>query len=50
MHEKVVEIIDDGGELIDAYLIDQSPYRHLDTFNELARQNAGRIFRTLEFE
>jgi len=40
---------DDGSEQ-EAYKIDQSAYSHLDTFNELALQNAGRIFRAMEFE
>jgi glyoxylase-like metal-dependent hydrolase (beta-lactamase superfamily II) len=50
MRERVLELLDEGGTLADAYKIDQSPYSHLDTFDELARQNAGRIFRQMEFE
>ncbi|MCK5725927.1 MAG: MBL fold metallo-hydrolase [Thiotrichaceae bacterium] len=47
---KITEILDNDGELQDAYNIDQSAYRHLATFDLLARQNAGRIFREMEFE
>lgn len=44
------EHIDKGGSLTDAYYVDQSPYRHLDTFEELATRNAGRVFEQMEFE
>ena len=44
------ELLDSGGELKDAYLIDQSAYAHLDTLLELAARNAGRVFREMEFE
>ncbi len=50
MREKVGEVLDDGGTELDAYKIDQSMFSHLDTFHELALQNAGRIFRSMEFE
>ena len=50
MRSEVGKILDNGGELQDAYNIDQSKYSHLDTFFELARQNAGRIYREMEFE
>lgn len=50
MRAEVSELLDNGGSLIDAYQIDQSAYQHLDTFNELANQNAGRIYRAMEFE
>ncbi len=50
MREKIGEVIDAGGDLQDAYDIDQSRYSHLDTYHELAKQNAGRIFREMEFE
>ena len=39
-----------GGGLADAYYVDQSPYAHLDTFEELATRNAGRVFEQMEFE
>ncbi len=47
---KVRALLEDGGELMDAYGIDQSPYSHLDTFKELAKRNAERVFREMEFE
>lgn len=47
---KVAILIEEGGTLADAYQIDQSPYAHLDTFEELASKNAGRVFEAMEFE
>ena len=47
---KIGAHIDAGGELIDAYYVDQSPYAHLDTFEELATKNAGRVFEQMEWE
>ena len=46
----VADVLDSGGGLIEAYKIDQSAYRHLDTFNELAGLNVDRVFRAMEFE
>ncbi len=42
--------LDAGGDLVDAYYVDQSPYAHLDTFEELATRNAGRVYEQMEFE
>ncbi len=39
-----------GGDLADAYYVDQSPYAHLDTFEELSTRNAGRVYEQMEFE
>jgi len=50
LREKVGELIKKGGSLDDAYQIDQSPYMHLHTADELARSNAGRVYRAMEFE
>jgi len=47
---QVQEILDAGGGLAQAYGIDQSDYAHLNTFEELAVKNAGRLFQTLEME
>ena len=47
LREKVQEAIDEDKQ---AYEIDQSPYEHLDTFKELARQNASRLYKMMEFE
>jgi glyoxylase-like metal-dependent hydrolase (beta-lactamase superfamily II)/rhodanese-related sulfurtransferase len=43
-------LLEDGGSLEDVHKIDQSAYRHLDTYDELARLNASTIFRAMEFE
>lgn len=47
---EIGDLIDEGGTLQDAYDIDQSMYEHLHTYDELARQNAGRVFQQMEFE
>lgn len=47
---KIGEHIDNGGELVDAYYVDQSAYEHLDTFEQLATRNAGRVFEQMEWE
>ena len=47
---EVQKLLDDGEDLESAYNIDQSQYAHLDTFEELASINAGRIFEQMEFE
>ena len=47
---KIQEVIDAGDGLAEAYYVDQSPYAHLDTFEELATRNAGRVFEAMEFE
>jgi hypothetical protein len=43
-------LIDEGKGLEDAFLIDQSPYKDLHTFDELATKNAGYIFTEMEFD
>lgn len=50
LREKIGEHLDNGGDLAEAYYVDQSPYRHLDTFEELATKNAGRVYEQMEFE
>lgn len=47
---KIREHIDAGGGLEEAFHVDQSPYKRLDTFDELATRNAGRVFQQMEFE
>jgi glyoxylase-like metal-dependent hydrolase (beta-lactamase superfamily II)/rhodanese-related sulfurtransferase len=47
---QIAALLDDGGSLEDIHKIDQSAYRHLDTFDELARLNASIVFRAMEFE
>lgn len=50
LREKVGEVIENGGGLSEAFYVDQSPYAHLDTFEELATRNAGRVFEAMEWE
>lgn len=50
LRKKIEEVIEDDGDLKQAYGIDQSPFSHLDTFDELAKRNAGTVFRAMEFE
>ncbi len=50
LREKVGAHLEDGGDLADAYYVDQTPYAHLDTFEELATKNAGRVYEQMEFE
>lgn len=47
---EIEKILQEGGGLAEAYEIDQSAYSHLDTFEELAGKNAGRLFQTMEME
>lgn len=47
---EIARHIDDGGELDDAYYVDQSAYKHLHTFEQLAARNAGRVFEQMEWE
>lgn len=50
LREKIGAHLEAGGDLADAYYVDQSPYAHLDTFEELATKNAGRVYEQMEFE
>lgn len=50
LREKIGAHLDAGGGLAEAYYVDQSPYANLDTFDELATKNAGRVFEQMEFE
>lgn len=50
LREQIGAHLDAGGSLADAYYVDQSPYTNLDTFEELATKNAGRVFEQMEFE
>lgn len=50
LRARIAEHLDSGGGLAEAYYVDQSPYAHLDTFEELATKNAGRVFEQMEFE
>ena len=50
VRRQIGALIEAGGSLEDVYTIDQSAYRHLDTYDELSRLNASTIFRAMEFE
>ncbi|GGA25622.1 MBL fold metallo-hydrolase [Neptunicoccus cionae] len=50
LRDKIGAHLEDGGDLAEAYYVDQSPYAHLDTFEELATKNAGRVYEQMEFE
>lgn len=50
VREQVAKILEEDGDLQQAYEMDLSAYKHLDTFDDLAKQNIGRIFRAMEFE
>ena len=47
---KIRDHIDAGGDLAGAFYVDQSAWAHLDTFEELATKNAGRVFEEMEWE
>ena len=50
LRAEIGALLDAGGGLAEAYYIDQSPYLTLDTYDELATKNAGRVFEEMEFE
>lgn len=50
LRSEIEKILDDDGELNDAYNIDMSKYKHLDTYKELGKQNIARTFKRMEFE
>lgn len=50
LRSKVAELLDEDLGLEEAYSIDQSAYSHLDTFDLLAKKNAGRVFQEMEME
>ncbi|NBB99067.1 MAG: MBL fold metallo-hydrolase [Alphaproteobacteria bacterium] len=47
---QIGEHLEEGGDLTTSYYVDQSPYAHLDTFEELATKNAGVVFSEMEWE
>ena len=47
---QIREHIDSGGDLAGAYYVDQTPYANLDTYEELATKNAGRVYEQMEWE
>lgn len=50
LRAKIGAHLEEGGDLAEAYYVDQSQWSHLDTFEELATINAGRVYAEMEFE
>ena len=50
LRSKILEVLENDGDLAEAFYIDQERWRSLDTFEELAKRNAGRVFEEMEFE
>ncbi|MCG6902018.1 MAG: MBL fold metallo-hydrolase [Rhodobacter sp.] len=50
LRAKIGAHLDNGGDLAEAYYVDQSEWLHLDTYEELATKNAGRVYEEMEFE
>ena len=50
MRSQIEKVLDDDGDLLEAYNIDQSAYIDWGTYHELHKQNAERIFKQMEFE
>ncbi|MCA1284971.1 MBL fold metallo-hydrolase [Salipiger bermudensis] len=50
LRAKIRTHIDEGGDLAGAFYVDQSNWARLDTFEELATKNAGRVFEEMEWE
>ena len=50
LRAKIGAHIDNGGDLSEAYYVDQSEWTRLDTFEELATKNAGRVYEEMEWE
>ncbi|MCA0870148.1 MBL fold metallo-hydrolase [Seohaeicola saemankumensis] len=50
LRAKIGAHIEEGGDLASAYYVDQDRWRNLDTFEELATKNAGRVFEEMEWE
>ena len=50
LRSKILEVLESDGDLAEAFYVDQERWRSLDTFEELAKRNAGRVFEEMEFE
>ena len=50
MRRQIGDLIENGGTLDEVSQVDQSRYKHLDTFEQLSALNASTIFRQMEFE
>lgn len=50
LRTKVGAHIEEGGDLAGAYYVNQNRWKTLDTYEELATKNAGRVFEEMEWE
>lgn len=50
IRDRIGARLDEGGDLASSYYVDQQRWAHLDTFEELATKNAGRVFEEMEWE
>jgi glyoxylase-like metal-dependent hydrolase (beta-lactamase superfamily II) len=50
LRNQISILLENGGDLKDAYYVDQSLYAHMDTFEQLATRNAGQVYEQMEFE
>jgi rhodanese-related sulfurtransferase/glyoxylase-like metal-dependent hydrolase (beta-lactamase superfamily II) len=50
LRDGIEAILEDDGDMTDAYNMDMSKYEHLDTYKELGKQNISRVFKQMEFE
>jgi glyoxylase-like metal-dependent hydrolase (beta-lactamase superfamily II)/rhodanese-related sulfurtransferase len=50
LRSEIETIMDDDGDLTDAYEIDMNAYKHMDTYQLLGRQNIARLWNQMEFE
>ncbi|MGR3496788.1 MBL fold metallo-hydrolase [Citreimonas sp.] len=50
IRDRIGAHLDEGGDLASSYYVDQQRWAHLDTFEELATKNAGRVFEEMEWE
>jgi len=50
LRDKVTAVIESGGEIADATVVDQQKFKYLENFDQLSRRNAQQVFIQLEFE
>lgn len=50
LRTQIGEHIENDGDLTDAYYVDQTAFKNLDTYQELATKNAGRVYEQMEWE
>jgi len=50
LRDKVTAVIESGGEIADATVVDQQQFKYLENFDQLSRRNAQQVFIQLEFE